>query len=413
MEVWKTIPYFSKYKISSYGNIKNINNKFLKPHVKNSYYSVALIDDTGKRKGMLIHRLVAISFLSNDENKLTVNHKDHNKLNNNIDNLEWASNLEQNIHKRYPSKEKQELLSSRKILLTNKKTNQELTFDTMVYACKYIYDNTPELITKYETFDKSKSTLKSKVSRAIKNDKILFEIYKLSYLQQEIIDDEVWKKIPLHLINGNNNCYVSSKGRCKNNKGRITRGYIHTNGYTKVPLHGKVYAIHRLVAIVFIPNIENKEQINHKDGNKSNNSIENLEWITPSDNCIHRSNVLHKEYLKKVYQYDLNMNLIKEYNSLTNASKETNILISLISSCCNEKQVQTNGFIFRFEKNKNKSIINKHKKPIIQCDLHMTIITEFESITEASRKLNINNSCILECCKGRQKTSGGFIFRYK
>lgn len=414
MEVWKNIPYFSKYQISSYGNIKNIiNNKLLKPHIKNSYYSVSLFDDTGKRKGMLIHRLVAMSFLPNDENKLTVNHKDHNTLNNNIDNLEWASQLEQNIHKNNPSKENQELISSRKTLLNNKITNEDLIFDTMVYACKYIYDNTPELFTKYETFDKAKSTLKSKVCKSIKNDKLLFEKYKLNYLQDEQFDDEVWKEIPSHLINGYNNCYVSSKGRCKNNKGRITSGYVHTNGYTKVPLHGKSYAIHRLVASAFIPNIENKEQVNHKDGNKENNSIDNLEWITPSDNCIHRSNVLHKKYLKKVYQYDLNMNLMKEYKSIIDASKETNIPKESITSCCNEKQVQTNGFTFRFEENKNKLRTNKHKRSIIQYNLDMAIIAEFDSIMDASIKLNINNSCILDCCKGRQKTSGGFIFRYK
>ena len=56
---------------------------------------------------------------------------------------------------------------------------------------------------------------------------------------------------------------------------------------------------------------------------------------------------------------------------------------------------------------------NKHKRSIIQYNLDMEIIAEFDSIMDASIKLNINNSCILDCCKGRQKTSGGFIFRYK
>ena len=111
MEVWKTIPYFNKYQVSSYGNIKNIiNNKLLKPHIKKSYYSVNIFDDSCKRKGMLMHRLVAMTFLTNNENKLTVNHKDHNPLNNCINNLEWASHFEQNIHKNKPIKEKQELI---------------------------------------------------------------------------------------------------------------------------------------------------------------------------------------------------------------------------------------------------------------------------------------------------------------
>ena len=107
------------------------------------------------------------------------------------------------------------------------------------------------------------------------------------------------------------------------------------------------------------------------------------------------------------------MNLIKEYNSVAETSKQTNIPQNLISSCCNNKQVQTNGFIFRFEENKDIPRINKRKKHIIQYDLDMNIITEFESIIETSKKLNINCSCIFDCCNGKQKTSGGFVFRYK
>ena len=418
MEVWKTIPNFSKYEISNCGNIKNvINDKLLTPHIKNSYYSVALFDDVGKRKGMLIHRLVAMSFLPNNDNKLTVNHKDHNTLNNKLDNLEWATHLEQNIHKKKPSTEKQELISSRKTVLHNKTTNEDLTFDTIVHACKYIYDNNLELFIKYENFNEVKKTLKSKVSKAIRNNiknGILYDKYMLSYLQDEIIDNEIWKEIPPQLINGINNCYASSKGRCKNNKGRITSGYLHTNGYTKVTLHGKQYAVHRLIANVFIPNPENKDQVNHKDGNKQNNLIDNLEWITPSHNCIHRSNVLHTRLLKKVYQYDLNMNLIKEYKSIVEASKETNIPKGLITSCCIEKQNQTKGYTFRFEFNKDKIRTDKsNKKTVIQYDKQMKVLNKFDSINEASKQLLINYSCIRDNCIGKQKTSGGYIFRYK
>ena len=56
-EMWQKIPGFDKYEISNYANIKNIiKNKRLSPHIKNSYYSISLFDNNGKRKGCLLHQ---------------------------------------------------------------------------------------------------------------------------------------------------------------------------------------------------------------------------------------------------------------------------------------------------------------------------------------------------------------------
>ena len=63
--------------------------------------------------------------------------------------------------------------------------------------------------------------------------------------------------------------------------------YDNGNGYVFVKIKGKQYYVHRLVAQAFIPNPENKPQVNHKDGRKWNNALENLEWATPSENGIH------------------------------------------------------------------------------------------------------------------------------
>ena len=71
-----------------------------------------------------------------------------------------------------------------------------------------------------------------------------------------------------------------------------TTGYIlkpkhNATGYCYVRLGGKNYLIHRLVAQKYIPNPDNKPQINHKDGNKDNNDITNLEWVTAKENKVH------------------------------------------------------------------------------------------------------------------------------
>ena len=87
---------------------------------------------------------------------------------------------------------------------------------------------------------------------------------------------------------------ISKEGKIyslKNNKRKEIIGFIDKYGYRRVLLYEngkrKRYFVHRLVATKYIPNPENKTQVNHKDGNKLNNSVENLEWVTPKENIQH------------------------------------------------------------------------------------------------------------------------------
>lgn len=101
---------------------------------------------------------------------------------------------------------------------------------------------------------------------------------------------EIWKE-----ISGYNGRYqVSSWGRVRNvETGKLLKPYKNSKGYLKVGLkvHGKrvpdKHRVNRLVAKAFIENPNNLPQVNHKDGNKENNSVTNLEWITNSDNMKH------------------------------------------------------------------------------------------------------------------------------
>jgi hypothetical protein len=98
-EIFKVIPDFENYKISSYGRVFNIKtNSFLKPYkTEKGYLRIDLFNDKC-RKHFKVHRLVAEAFIENPENKPQVNHIDGNKQNNNINNLEWCTNLENAIH---------------------------------------------------------------------------------------------------------------------------------------------------------------------------------------------------------------------------------------------------------------------------------------------------------------------------
>ncbi|MFL2104164.1 NUMOD4 motif-containing HNH endonuclease [Mycobacteroides abscessus] len=84
---------------------------------------------------------------------------------------------------------------------------------------------------------------------------------------------------------------VRSKGFIMNNgafrKGIILKPYPDPKGYLKVDIHRNIKKVHRLVAQAFIENSMNKPQVNHKDGDKSNNHIDNLEWMTNSENTQH------------------------------------------------------------------------------------------------------------------------------
>lgn len=86
-------------------------------------------------------------------------------------------------------------------------------------------------------------------------------------------------------------CFIRKDGKPIRLKGQILRGHHDTKGYIQIELkcRGKrdLRALHRLVALAFIPNPYNKPQLNHKDGNKENNCTENLEWCTCQENIRH------------------------------------------------------------------------------------------------------------------------------
>lgn len=111
---------------------------------------------------------------------------------------------------------------------------------------------------------------------------------------------EVWKRLKDY-----QNYSVSSLGRVKNAKtNQILKPCKCENGYLYVSLckdgKRKSFAIHRLVARAFIPNFEEKREVNHLNGDKFDNRVENLEWTTSSENKAHARAILGKYKTKKV-----------------------------------------------------------------------------------------------------------------
>lgn len=112
----------------------------------------------------------------------------------------------------------------------------------------------------------------------------------------------------------------------------------------------KTIKVHRLVLSKFIPNTENKQQINHIDGDKRNNHVSNLEWCTQTENQIHavRTGLHGSRYdICPVEQYDLDGNLMGIYSSQKEAGRITGVFNTSISACIRGKSRTAGGYVWR------------------------------------------------------------------
>ena len=134
----------------------------------------------------------------------------------------------------------------------------------------------------------------------------------------------------------------------------VSRKFLKTkicNGYEMITITSKniTMSIHKIVALTFLENPDNKEQVNHKDGNKLNNAVENLEWCSNRENQIHKFKIgLGNNFTRKIGQYDLSGNLIKEFKSIVSASKELDIGKSNIMGVLTNSRKTAGGFIFKY-----------------------------------------------------------------
>lgn len=333
-EIWRSAEVigFPNYEVSNYANIKSLKNNFIRNGSKDGsgYLKISLYKD-GKEKCFGLHRLVALLFVENPENKPTVDHIDRNRTNNHFSNLRWATQSEQNVNRKKHVKTKREVCS---------------------YTIGY------EIVDRFEDLGKAAKFLRmdpANLRRAFYEKKVIHGHY---WHFTDVIENERdspnWLK---YKYPGYHTIEVSDTGLIrkldKRHKGaiaqygRISPGSLRDNGYYRTSLNplknNKLKRIsidvHKLVMLVFV-GPEDDKVINHIDGNKRNNHLENLEYVTQQQNSQHSvdnglSRISLKNHFQPVNMLDLEGNFIRRYSSIKEAAEDNNCTKSNISKLCN------------------------------------------------------------------------------
>lgn len=243
---------------------------------------------------------------------------------------------------------------------------------------------------------------------------------------------EIWKDV----VGFEGRYQVSNIGNVKSlsflghNTEKLMKLSEHHTGYLVVQLGkhpAKTYLVHQLVAKTFIPLVKGKHFVNHIDGNKHNNCVENLEWVNYKENTEHaiRTGLQNphntpkrfgKDHYssKPVLQYDLNGNFIKKWDCQSDVSRAFNS--GSFYYCIDKPNKTFKGYMWRSFNGTIQSQIEPCNNKLLpyavdQYDLQGNFIQTWSKSSIAAETLGISSKGIRDCCIGRQKSCGGFIWK--
>lgn len=337
-EKWKTLTDYSDYEVSDKGNIRNIHTKqLMKTRDSNGYRVVSIKGNNC----LLVHRLVAIEFLPNIYNKPSVDHIDRNRANNRVENLQWATVKEQCKNReqyKYTT-----VIPDVKIWRINiNDENDKQLFDGIENVIDYVIENKltttnnrKYIMTNLRLYLLNFEARKKKIINLCYGYKWQYDNYEL--FVNENLDNEIWKNVK-DIYPDANEILISNYGRVKNSLGRLIQG-TNGAGYTVIFLGigNKRYKVHRLVAELFLPNPEKKRCVNHKDGNKINNSVNNLEWVTHSENAQHAMDTNLNKCSKQVKMVNIDTKIETVYKNKKDACDKLKICNKTINKNIKDK----------------------------------------------------------------------------
>jgi hypothetical protein len=324
------IPGFSNYGIDTNGNLKRKlktgQYENITPKEEHGSLKIALTNDQKTRNNFTVQKFMAITFLGlNPEEKVTIEHINGNSLDNRLENL----NIK-NIQVKAPAANPRGYgTSSKKIWRVNPATNERVLYDSVSDAITWVINNDPTIVIngKVENFIINN---RKHINSSIENNTTCFG-YKWEYENNNIPqDDEVW------MVTIYPGYEVSNYGSVRGPNKTSTKGHKSSVGSMVTDINGHKRTIHNLVAAAFM-DVGDKD-VRHKDGDKTNNRIDNLELVE------HVSNL---DTSKKITQYDLQMNIIEVFDSITAAANKLNINRKDISKCCSGNIDSVGQFIFK------------------------------------------------------------------
>jgi hypothetical protein len=238
------------------------------------------------------------------------------------------------------------------------------------------------------------------------------------------MEEEIWKP-----IKGYEEYYeISNKGRVRNIKtGQFKKASVGKVGYPVVDIckngKRKHKYLHRLLAEHFIPNSENKPQVNHIDGNKTNYQLNNLEWVTSKENIQHAFKTglnkgianLDDEIIK-----DLLLNRFMKGESITSIASDSKLNIQITQLSLHFKRIAKQLGIeedyqkeLKIQKNirATKRGLKSRKHKILHFYKNGRFVGEFHSQAEAAKTLGIRTGGISNVLSGRAKTVGSYTIK--
>lgn len=372
--------YNDKYFVSDKGSIfSNAQGKIkpMHPRLNISGYLAIILHQKTKQ----VHILVASAWLKNPLELPFVNHKDGNKINNAADNLEYVTQKENVLHARkvlgrkpyhrilYQLSQKGTLIreyqsiaeaervtgiNSRSICLVCQgkrrkageyvwcyKENYKGESIRNLAQCKRVsqYDLNGAIIKRYESVKdaaRAVGALESNISNACSGRLQTCKGFRWKYEEKisKVDETTLWKTLneyPLYKISRNGEIYSTW---VKKMKKQTIRGGYKLVSVTNISGEEKKMFVHRLVALAYISNPNNYPIVNHKDGDPSNNSVENLEWCTYSQNSQHAHDIGLNKAKKAVVKMDTQGNILSVYKSMREAAQSIGLSPDIISRVC-------------------------------------------------------------------------------
>jgi HNH endonuclease/NUMOD1 domain len=375
------------------------------------------VDGKKKVKSVAVHILVATAYCPITTPDCTmVDHIDGNKRNNAASNLEWVTPAE---NARRAHKMKRNTGSDRAVEQYSKEWKFIAKFSSLSQAQRATGVDSrgiSSVVTgKRQTAGGFRWTYTPDELDTMKKDRDENELPR---------DGEEWKtyeELPGYELSNYGRAYSIVKDIYI--KPCILKGYYVIN-YKKGGRQ-KSYSVNRLVALLFLEVPDNWKElvVNHIDGNKLNNHVSNLEWVTKKRNTQLAFETGLSKHVRPCVQYSLDGKLIAKYKSIAAASLATGIGNSNINSVCRGKRQTMGGFVWRFEadpfERNGKKVYKNHSsydKPCIQykktSNGKLIEIARYKSAAEASKKTGVHQSSIGMCCTSKYHSAGGFVWKY-